>query len=72
MFTNRQYLVSDDHITSLYFVDFTSRERHEKKLPITALAWQPTSNQELAYADANGYVGLLEDVVPKSSAKKQV
>ncbi len=41
-----------------------NRDYHEKKLTITALAWNPRGNHELAFCDNEGQLGLMEGVVP--------
>ncbi len=38
------------------------RKKHEKSATITSLAWNPSNNGELAMADKNGFIGLLEGI----------
>ena len=45
------------------------RERHEGKLTITSLAWDPRSNGEIAYTDMEGQMGMLTDVLPEQNTK---
>ncbi|XP_064600556.1 WD repeat and HMG-box DNA-binding protein 1-like [Liolophura sinensis] len=40
-----------------------SRTKHDKNLMITALAWNPKGNNEMAYCDNQGQLGLIEAVV---------
>ena len=51
-----------------------NREKHTKKLAIVALKWNPKANGEIAYADIEGQLGLLEviNLQPSSSVLAQV
>ena len=41
-----------------------NRDYHEKKLTITALAWNPKGNHQVSFCDDQGNVGQMEGVVP--------
>jgi hypothetical protein len=49
-----------------------NREKHEKNLTITGMAWHPKL-PHIAYCDNHGYLGLLKNVISmKSSNVHQV
>ncbi|KAL5009063.1 hypothetical protein ScPMuIL_014644 [Solemya velum] len=41
------------------------RFKHEKSFSITALAWNPKGNREIAFCDNQGQLGLLEEITLK-------
>lgn len=48
-------------ISNLISLSF-DREKHDKKVSLTALAWKPRSN-DIAYCDDSGHVMLSKDVL---------
>ncbi|XP_013388895.1 WD repeat and HMG-box DNA-binding protein 1-like [Lingula anatina] len=44
------------------------RVQHDKKLTISALAWNPKGNKEIAFCDNQGNLGVLENVIPEDGA----
>ncbi|XP_041351144.1 WD repeat and HMG-box DNA-binding protein 1-like [Gigantopelta aegis] len=43
------------------------KHKHQKNLPITALAWNPSKNNELAFCDNQGQLGVIDAAVIQDS-----
>ncbi|ELT99505.1 hypothetical protein CAPTEDRAFT_108416 [Capitella teleta] len=49
-----------------------TRMRHPQRLRVTSLAWDKSGIPELVYGDANGHIGLFQDVIPADEDRKKV
>ena len=47
-------------------------EQHERKLTITALAWNPKVRGQLAYCDMHGQLGAFDNVIPEGLLDEKV
>lgn len=45
-------------------------DQHDKKLSLTALAWNPKSQDELLFCDSFGNLGMMEGVLPLQELKQ--
>jgi len=47
------------------------RQEHTKKLSITGLVWNPQGNQELAYCDNSGHMGVIDEAIPPEAVASE-
>lgn len=45
---------------------------HEKRLTITALAWNPNGTNELSFCDNHGNLGVMENLLPSDIDESEV
>ncbi|KAK2174448.1 hypothetical protein NP493_801g02049 [Ridgeia piscesae] len=68
------YLAASSHDGAVVVWHFKSRRQvaldsHEKRLTITALAWNPSGSNELAFCDNHGNLAVMENLLPGATEK---